>query len=303
MNKRNVILNQSNSCYGNNAWKGGTATQQSFQWLDTVATALLLISSVAQAQTVVQAYPVGFVQTVKSPLSTSHFIEQIGSIQPTAQVQPVEQTQPAEQAQVAKSIPSATHIVKSVNSEQQVQTVPSGSVIPPAYQRISQKHNINASMLLALAKTESGRNGAFGVGVMPWPWTANICDGAPGVRCKGYWFKTRQGLYTQLAREIARGNDWFDVGQVQMNWHYHQARFKGDLWAATHPLVNLNQAAMLISELNQKHPNATDLFAAYHAGSAWRSKAHSERRVKQIMSYANKTARHYQHIIASRGSL
>ena len=168
------------------------------------------------------------------------------------------------------------------------------TLIPPAYQRIADKHQIDPALLFALAKTESGRNGAFGVGVMPWPWTANICDGKPGVRCKGYWFKDRKGLYTQLSRELKRGNSWFDVGQVQMNWHYHRQRFNGDLWAATHPLVNLNQAAGLVKELQQKHKNATDLFAAYHAGSAWKQKDLSNQRIRQIQQYAAKTLQHYQ---------
>ena len=167
------------------------------------------------------------------------------------------------------------------------------SLLPAAYQRIAQRYQIDGIALYALAHTESGKRAATGT-VMPWPWTTNICDGAPGVRCKGYWFETRDALYSRLRQELERGNEWFDVGQTQMNWHYHKHRFGHDLWVATHPLVNLNQAAGLVAELSAKQTNLVDVFAAYHAGSAWKSRTLSEHRQRQIRAYAHKTAAYYQ---------
>ena len=168
--------------------------------------------------------------------------------------------------------------------------------IPPSYQLIGNKYGVDPAMMYAVAHVESGKKNKTGL-FMPWPWTANVCDRAPGVRCKGHFFKSREELYNRLMAELARGNDWFDVGQVQMNWHFHGKRFGYDLWLATQPLVNLNQAAGLIKELQQRHGSTLEVFAAYHAGTAWRSKARSQARINQIIGYAQKANQHYMRIL------
>lgn len=167
--------------------------------------------------------------------------------------------------------------------------------VPPTYRVIAQKYGIDPAMMYAIAHAESGKKNKTGL-FMPWPWTANICDMSPGVRCKGYFFESREEMYQKLKNELARGNDWFDVGQVQMNWHVHQKRFGNDLWLATHPLVNLNQSAGLIRELTRSQKSMIDVFAAYHAGPAWRSRQVSENRKNQIIGYANTTYKHYVRI-------
>lgn len=168
--------------------------------------------------------------------------------------------------------------------------------VPHTYQLIGDKYGVDGALMYALATTESGKKNSFGAGVMPWPWTTNICDRAPGVRCKGYWFDTREELYEKLMSELRRGNDWFDVGPMQMNWHFHKNRFGADLWLATHPLINVNQAAGLLLEIQKRHKKPIDIYAAYHAGIGWKSQSYTERRQKQIQAYANKTSNTYQKI-------
>ncbi|GBU08992.1 lytic transglycosylase [Gammaproteobacteria bacterium] len=168
--------------------------------------------------------------------------------------------------------------------------------VPPTYKLIGAKYGVDPALMYAVAHVESGKKNATGL-FMPWPWTANICDKSPGKNCKGHFFKTREALYERLIAELARGNDWFDVGQVQMNWHFHGNRFGYDLWLATHPLVNLNQAAGLLKELQQRHKSKKEIFAAYHAGSGWKTKARSQARINQILSYANTANKHYTRIV------
>lgn len=168
--------------------------------------------------------------------------------------------------------------------------------VPQSFNAIGKKYGVDPAMMYALSMTETGKRSNFGV-ITPWPWTANICDKNPGVRCKGYWFDSREELYQRLSEELSRGNDWFDVGLMQMNWHYHKNRFGSDLWIATHPLVNLNQAVGLLLEIQKRHRNPIDIYAAYHAGIGWKTKQYSQKRQQQISSYATKTARSYYRII------
>lgn len=167
--------------------------------------------------------------------------------------------------------------------------------VPVSFERIGVKYNVDPTLLYALSMTETARKSNFNT-TTPWPWTANICKGQPGVGCKGYWFKTREELYEALNKQLQAGNDWFDVGIMQMNWHFHKKRFGEDLWLATHPLVNINQAVGLLKDIQVKHKDLSSVFKAYHAGENFHKVQYSEKRKKQIDHYASQTLRHYRQI-------
>lgn len=168
--------------------------------------------------------------------------------------------------------------------------------LPNTFENIGQKYGIDPKILYALSMTESGKKHAE-KGVTPWAWTANICQGKAGRNCKGYWFNTREELYTALKKQIDSGNEWFDVGIMQMNWRFHKERFGEDLWVATHPLVNMNQSVGLLLEIQRSHKDLNSIFKAYHAGIGWNKTKYSPERKKQIDAYASKTMRTYQKLL------
>lgn len=171
--------------------------------------------------------------------------------------------------------------------------------IPQAFINIANKFNIDPIVMYSIATTETGINQGLSNGATPYSWTANICDMKAGRNCKGYWFETRQELYDKLNNELKRGNMWFDVGVMQVNWRFHRQRFGEDLWLATHPLVNMNTGARIISEVSQKHRNLHDIYAAYHAGIGFKSVSYTDKRRNQINDYAKKTHNTYKRILAN----
>lgn len=171
--------------------------------------------------------------------------------------------------------------------------------IPQSFINVAQKYSVDPISMYAISTSETGYNRGLKIGASPYPWTANICDLKAGRNCKGYWFNSREELYEKLLKEIQRGNNWFDVGIMQMNWHFHSHRFNNDLWLATHPLVNMNEAAKLLLEISNKHKNPIDLYSAYHAGSGFKYANHTEKRKNQIKLYAQKTLNTYNKVIAN----
>lgn len=171
--------------------------------------------------------------------------------------------------------------------------------IPQSFINIAEKYNIDPIIMYSISTSETGLNRGLKMGASPYAWTANICDMKAGNNCKGYWFDSREELYQKLSQEIKRGNLWFDVGIMQMNWRFHRHRFNNDLWLATHPLVNMNEAAKLLLEISQKHKNLLDIYSAYHAGIGFKSVNYTEKRKNQIMNYAKKTQNTYNKVLAN----
>lgn len=190
-----------------------------------------------------------------------------------------------------------------ITAHTQAQNISEGTLanklkIPQSFVNVANKFQIDPVMMYAIATTESGINRGFYHGKTPYAWTANICDMAAGNNCKGYWFDSREELYHRLQQELNRGNDWFDVGIMQVNWHFHKHRFDNDLWLATHPLINMNKAAQLIVEIQKKYTDYQDIYSAYHAGIGFKNKKYSPKRQAQIASYAQQTNITYQKVIS-----
>ena len=168
--------------------------------------------------------------------------------------------------------------------------------LPQTFEAVATKYNIDPKILYALSMSESGKKHADNK-FTPWAWTANICEGKPGKNCKGYWFNSREELYSALQKQLAMGNEWFDVGIMQMNWRFHKDRFGENLWLATHPLVNMNQSVGLLLEIQTKHKDLNSIFKAYHAGIGWNQVEYTASRKKQIDDYAARTMRTYTKLL------
>ncbi|MCA0206854.1 MAG: transglycosylase SLT domain-containing protein [Proteobacteria bacterium] len=118
-------------------------------------------------------------------------------------------------------------------------------------------------VLLAIALTETGRS-RDGTS-RPWPWTAN----AEG---RGHWFDTREEAARFARSLLARGQDLFDLGCFQINWHWHGQHFRQpeDL---LDPLTAARYAARLLVSLHAEFGSWEGAAGAYHS----RNPAHADR--------------------------
>ncbi|WP_417627446.1 transglycosylase SLT domain-containing protein [Pararhodobacter aggregans] len=118
-------------------------------------------------------------------------------------------------------------------------------------------------VLLAIALTETGRS-RDGTS-RPWPWTAN----AEG---RGHWFDTREEAARFARSLLARGQDLFDLGCFQINWHWHGQQFRQpeDL---LDPLTAARYAARLLASLHEEFGSWEGAAGAYHS----RNPTHAER--------------------------
>lgn len=118
-------------------------------------------------------------------------------------------------------------------------------------------------VLLAISLTETGREQDGRL--RPWPWTAN----AEG---RGYWFDSRDAALAFARRLVARGQDLFDLGCFQINWHWHGDRFRQpeDL---LDPLTAARYAARLLAALHDEYGSWEGAAGAYHS----RDPVHAER--------------------------
>jgi hypothetical protein len=105
--------------------------------------------------------------------------------------------------------------------------------------------------LHAIALTESGHDHE------PWPWTLNVAG-------TGYYFVDRESAW-QAARLLETHHvDNFDIGLMQINWHYHKRRFRST-WQALDPAVNYRVAETILNEHLQETKSLSLAIAHYHS--------------------------------------
>lgn len=140
--------------------------------------------------------------------------------------------------------------------------------IPPAYLRESAIAKIPAESLYAIALTESITPCKPG---KPWPWAVND-NGERSQTGKSFCFSSREEMFNYVWGQVKRGNRRFDIGPMQLNWHYNRSLFKRygkneyqRLWAASHPLINIRIASRFIKSIISKH-GLKKMPGVYHAG-------------------------------------
>lgn len=112
-----------------------------------------------------------------------------------------------------------------------------------------------AGLLPAIARVESARRHAGEV--RAWPWTLNEAG-------EGMYFETRQAALDHLRAARQRGVTNIDVGCMQINFHWHGARFTS-LETMLDPDANTAYAAAFLRRLRARHGSWRAAAAAYHS--------------------------------------
>lgn len=119
----------------------------------------------------------------------------------------------------------------------------------------SSKTNVPLSVLLAITRTETGRN--QNGRLTPWPWTVNM-EG------KGSWFSNQDAALSYVFGQYKRGARSFDVGCFQINYRWHGHAFSS-IQAMFDPQENARYAAEFLARLFKETGSWKDAAAAYHS--------------------------------------
>lgn len=114
------------------------------------------------------------------------------------------------------------------------------------------RHGVPLGMLYAVGLTESGKRGSL------QPYAMNI-QGRP------YFGTSAQDVVQKLAESQASGIRLVDLGCMQINHHYHRAKFPS-LEAMIDPRQNVEYATRFLKELKEREGSWTLAVARYHAG-------------------------------------
>ncbi len=111
------------------------------------------------------------------------------------------------------------------------------------------------SILLAITRVETGRQGKDGL--YPWPWTVNL-DG------KGHWFASEVEAWRFVYDAFRSGARDFDIGCFQINYRWHGARFTS-IEAMFDPFGNARYAATFLRDLYRETGDWEGAVRAYHS--------------------------------------
>lgn len=131
--------------------------------------------------------------------------------------------------------------------------------VPSAYRWIAIEHGIPAELFYAIALAESGKTVASTSRRRPWPWTLNIAG-------EGQYFNSRWEAWRALDESLRAGQDSVDIGLMQVNWRFHQAKL-GSSWLALEPYHNLAVGADILKDCYQKRRDWWASVGCYHAPS------------------------------------
>lgn len=138
-----------------------------------------------------------------------------------------------------------------------------GCAILDTFRPTAEREGLEPSILAGIAMTESR------YGKRPWPWTLNVAG-------KGYYFPSRQHAFDFAQKVLASGRRNFDVGVMQVNWHYHGHRFPS-LWEAFDFRANIDVGAKILSEENRRAGNLAVAVARYHSADPGRGSSYLRR--------------------------
>ncbi|HEV2544638.1 MAG TPA: transglycosylase SLT domain-containing protein [Methylobacterium sp.] len=114
------------------------------------------------------------------------------------------------------------------------------------------KHGVPLGMLYAVGLTESGNRGSL------QPYAMNIGG-------KAYFGSTAADVVQRLTQAQQEGVRLVDLGCMQINHHYHRAKF-ASLEAMIDPAQNVEYATRFLKELKEREGSWTLAVARYHAG-------------------------------------
>ncbi|MEH3117577.1 MAG: transglycosylase SLT domain-containing protein [Methylorubrum populi] len=118
--------------------------------------------------------------------------------------------------------------------------------------RAAARHGVPLGMLYAVGLTESGKRGSL------QPYAMNI-EG------KAYFGTSAADVMQRLDQARREGVRLVDLGCMQINHHYHRAKF-ASLEAMIDPAQNVEYATRFLKELKEREGSWTLAVARYHAG-------------------------------------
>lgn len=128
--------------------------------------------------------------------------------------------------------------------------------VPQGYRAIAEAEGVPASVLYAVAMTESGVTLQSGR-QHPWPWSLY----AEGRTLR---YRTRLETWRALTEFLAKGVTRVDIGLMQVNWAYHRHAL-GDPWTALDPYYNLRVGAAILRAQFQATGDWWQAVGRYHA--------------------------------------
>ena len=138
-----------------------------------------------------------------------------------------------------------------------------GCAILDTFRPTAEREGIEPSILAGIAMTESR------YGKRPWPWTINVAG-------QGHYFSTRQQAFEFATKVLASGRRNFDVGVMQVNWHYHGHKFPS-LWEAFDFRTNVDVGARIFADENRRAGNLAVAVARYHSADPARGSTYLKR--------------------------
>jgi hypothetical protein len=136
----------------------------------------------------------------------------------------------------------------------------------------SRQYGLPDGLLAAIARTESGI--ARGqTDLRAWPWAANV-------QGESHYYDTSQDMLAHLDRVRAADISNFDVGCMQLNYHWHGEEFS-DLDRMLDPETNVSYAARYLKRLYEETGSWDTATQYYHSRDPDRGGAYLER-VRQM---------------------
>ena len=130
------------------------------------------------------------------------------------------------------------------------------------------RYGIPPGLLTAIAHTESGRSQKAS-GLRAWPWTANV-------RGRGFYFDSRQQALSHLKSLAVQGEQFFDVGCMQINYRWHRKQFSS-LSEMIDPGRNTDYAARYLRQLWEETGDWNAATRYYHSRDPQRGRAYLKR--------------------------
>lgn len=118
--------------------------------------------------------------------------------------------------------------------------------------RAAERYGVPAGILYAVGLTETGRKGSL------QPYALNI-EG------RAVFAVNRDQAVREFEAARRSGKTLIDLGCMQINHHYHSAKFAG-VREMLDPRLNVDYAARFLVQLRRRHGNWSMAVARYHAG-------------------------------------
>lgn len=131
-----------------------------------------------------------------------------------------------------------------------------------------QAHGIPPGLIIAIARTESGRT-QRGKTFAAWPWTLNV-------QGKGHYFKSRAATLAHLTETLNSGVRSVDIGCMQINYRWHSQEFP-NVEAMLDPVTNTDYAARYLKSLYDRTGSWETATAHYHSRDPDRGAAYQSR--------------------------